>query len=740
MRKLQLLILVSLLINISNAQVTRIATSTSNIANQIPGYNQISSIATKTFSYSPSTPPNATNPIDEDTTTEDPKIYRYADILPVSINITDGNVTSTSVGKVWTLRINVPNALNVGFVFDQFDLSPSAEMYVYDDSRTILDSAIKKTYFDPSSKVGIFPIKGSAVIIHIVELNNFGNLASSLSVQKIEAGFRELQDVGITDDPNTQRTYCIPHMLCYPHRMMSARAVARFVSNGYQGTGTLINNEANNSRAFLLTAFHVVDVNWNGSLWPLGNGVIDADEQAALLGSRFQFQFWRPQCNGNFVATGIQFSGSIVRAQNPASDMLLLELTNPPGIGDAVNYAGWSRQTNASSNNESFINHHPNGKDMRHTQTTRVRSYPLNGNYWQAFYQSGVVTGGSSGAALFNEYNQIIGQLKGGWTTCFFNNYSDRYGKFHKSYTDGNLQQWLSPGQNLQSSPTLVLSSVEIQGNENISCTSPNTYNVPGGLEGCTYEWSVSNNLQIIGSNTNSSVQIQAIANATFNYTGLITCTLRTPFKGTFAGRTLIVTKPVTFSIASISGYYTTGNTTSQLPLTIDYNGDNPVEEGYSYVTITSPEITTQNWSLQQGNPLSWNYNAQYGKLEMNLPANGSALFRLNAPTTCGNAQFEFYFVVGSSSFYSISPNPTSSTLRLSIDEDKLSKRFITKSNDQDIREVLILDKIGNPIIRRVFGKDTRQVNIDIANLKADMYLVRFSNGKTWQALRFSKQ
>jgi hypothetical protein len=283
----------------------------------------------------------------------------------------DGNITSTSVGKVWTLRINIPNALNIGFVFDEFSLSNAAEMYIFNEGQTVLDSAIKMADFSYSSKVGIYPIKGNSVIIYIVEKNNFRKLQSSISVQQLEAGFQNIDDVGDQNNSALQRNIdCIPQIKCYPWHDFSARAVARFVSNGYQGTGTLINNEANNGRAYFLTAFHVVDV--GGGIFGWSNGTIDASEEAALASSRFQFQFWRTQCNGSVNNTFIQFSGSVIRAQNNSSDMLMLELLNPPGIGDGVNYAGWNRQTSRPSNSQSYIIHHPSGEDMRHTQTRFV--------------------------------------------------------------------------------------------------------------------------------------------------------------------------------------------------------------------------------------------------------------------------------------------------------------------------------------------------------------------------------
>lgn len=239
-----LLLLLSCVCIIVNAQIRRVTTSPATISGQIPGYNQVSTIATKTYSYTPSIPPTPPTPIDGDTTTEDDKRYRYADNMSVNINMADGNITNTSIGKVWTLRISIPNALNIGFVFNQFNLSTIAKMYVFNEARTILDSGIKKANFSNSTEVGIFPIKGNSAILYIIELNNFGNLLSSIAIQKLEAGFREIDDVGDTGGQSQRASVnCNPHVQCQPGRMTSARAVARLVSNGGFGTGTMINNE-----------------------------------------------------------------------------------------------------------------------------------------------------------------------------------------------------------------------------------------------------------------------------------------------------------------------------------------------------------------------------------------------------------------------------------------------------------------------------------------------------------------
>lgn len=227
----------------------------------------------------------------------------------------------------------------------------------------------------------------NSVIIYIVEPNNSGTLQSVISIQKIMAGYQPIYDVGTTSGGGTfainggaitngASLACDPLIMCSPGKMPTARAVARFYTgNGFQCSGTLINNEANNGRAFFLTAFHCLDVNKGTFAGYPGNKVLDANEIAALQYSVIQFQFWRTTCNGTENSSGIEFTGSVLRASSVTSDVVLLELLNPPGIGDGVNYAGWNRGTAEPNDNLSSIIHHPQSEDMRLTTTRDVKTF-----------------------------------------------------------------------------------------------------------------------------------------------------------------------------------------------------------------------------------------------------------------------------------------------------------------------------------------------------------------------------
>lgn len=158
--------------------------------------------------------------------------------------MSDGNITSTSVGKVWTLRISVPNAMNIGITFNQFNLSATAEMYIFNEARTVVKGKILKSYFSNTTAVTTSPMTGNSAIVYIVEPNNFGALQSIISIQKIMAGYQPIDDVGTTSGggsfqseggviANGASLNCDPLIMCSPNKMSTARAVARF----YTGNG-----------------------------------------------------------------------------------------------------------------------------------------------------------------------------------------------------------------------------------------------------------------------------------------------------------------------------------------------------------------------------------------------------------------------------------------------------------------------------------------------------------------------
>lgn len=741
MKKILLLICFYTIVVQSKAQILRVATSASTISSQIPGYSQVSAINTKSYSYTPSIPQSKLTPVDEDSTTEDDLLYNYGDNLSVNITTADGNITTTSAGKVWTLRISVPNALNVGFSFNTFNLSPSAEMYVFNEARTVLDSSIKKAHFTNSNRVGIASLKGNSVIIYILEPGNTGAFQSTISIQNIIAGFQELSEVGDINSggPAARASVnCNPLIQCQQSKIPFARAVARFNSNGFQGTGTLINNEGNNGQAYFLTAFHVLDVNRNIFGKPVGNGVLDPDEIGALAEATFQFRFWRTQCNGSVNNAFIEFTGAIVRAAWRNSDVVLLELTNPPGIGDLVNYAGWNRQIGAPSDNSSFIIHHPQGEDMRITSTRNVKNWSWNTNFWTAHYSSGTVDRGSSGSALMNEYGQIVGQLRSGWSSCNYTDFGDRYGKFERSWNGAGFQPWLSPNQGLQSTGLLNLTNIPINGPGTIACTTPAQFSTLPNLLDVTYEWAVTTGLQIISGQGTSTVTISGFPNNNAG-SGFLTLTLRSPTKG--RNRIYTASKQVFISNGSVSGTYNSP-TNSAEPLASFTRFDPTTNNTCLSVAtnMTIPSGSTVSWNgPDNSSEIAWgqsgdNVNIFFSGL------NQTIVLSLSITNSCGTTNLNYRFTCTSMSSCGItplrvalSPNPSSSTMQVTL-TDKTNPNI-----KMAISEIRILDKTGNMKQKKTYGIGQKNISLNISSLTPDVYTILVFNGRTWTSGKFIK-
>ena len=737
MKKTILITLLSVIALYTKGQILKIATTPSAIIAQIPGYSQVSAISTKTYPYTPSTPSTQPTPIDEDSTTEDDRIYDYADVLPVNITIPDGNITSTSVGKVWTLRISIPNALNIGFIFNQFNLSANAEMYIFNESRNVLDSSIKKEHFTNSSTVTVSSITGNAIIIYIIEPNNTGIFQSSISINKLLAGYQSISEVGEAGTNQLARASinCNPMVQCQQDKIPYARAVARMVTEVTPGrfgfcTGTLINNETNNGRAYFLTAFHCIDRN--------KNKVIDQQEIDLLAITDFQFQFWRTVCNGTVNNRTLDFTGAILRASSPNTDVVLLELTNPPGIGDLINYAGWNRQTESPTDNNSFIMHHPQTQDMRITSTQNVKSWFWNSNYWSAHYYSGTVDKGSSGSALMNPGGQIVGQLRGGWSNCNYTDFGDRYGKFDRSWGGAGLQTWLSPIQGLQSTALLNLTDIPINGPGTIACTTPAQFSTLPNLLDVTYQWTVTTGLQIVSGQGTSTVTISGFPNNNVG-SGFLTLTLRSPTKG--RTRIYTATKQVFISNGSVLGTYNspTNSTQPLAPFT-----------RFNQVTNNTCISVATNMTIPAGSTVTWSGPANtseimWGQSGNNVNIYFSALnqeivLSLSVTNSCGTRNFNYRFTRTSTNSCGIaplrvalSPNPSSNNIQISLTE---------KANanlKMDIAEIRIIDKSGSIKLRNTYGAGQKILNLNISTLTPDVYTILVFDKQTWTSEKFIK-
>jgi lysyl endopeptidase len=161
---------------------------------------------------------------------------------------------------------------------------------------------------------------------------------------------------------------------------------------------------------------------------------------------------------------------------------------------------------------------------------------------------------------------------------------------------------------------------------------------------------------------------------------------------------------------------------------------------------VYNTELEGGTWSLLSGSVVTWWSNIGAHLSFYPAGASGELIkFRLTKNNSCGNQYYDFYFTPtlynnSSYSIYTVSPNPASSMVRITVDEAKLSQEKIAKSNSQDIKEITIVDKMGVVISRQIFGKNIRMANLNVSNLKPDIYILKIFNGKDYTSLKFIKE
>jgi len=728
MKKTNVLLYLLCLSFFAEAQYIIQATTPTYLTSRVPAYAQVTSYNTVTINYTPTVPPPPVTPIDDDTTHMFDDVDNFGDVLTTAYSIANGNVTTTSLGKVWTLKISIPNALNVGIHFSPLGLAPGAEMYIFTPDLSVLVDSVVRPLFTDTTTVAIPSLSSNSVIIYILERGNTGAIKSTIGINQVVAGYEAIPPFGSNGEiakgvmpiaaVNSVSPFgilgasvdCDPSIQCQPIKIPDGRCVARLVANGKGCTGTLINNERLDGRPYFLTALHCIDKN--------NDGFIDVNEINGLNFASLVFQYWRAACTGN-PTTSINFSGLTLRTYSRQSDFALLEMQEAPGIGDGVNYAGWNRVDNPI-NNGPYILHHPQQKDMRITTPSRVVSWFWNGNYWSARYSSGTVDHGSSGAPLFNEFDEVAGQLSSGWSNCNFTAFGDRYGKLGMAWNSG-VSNFIAPIQNLTRQSILVTTPLSITGPSTISCGSSVQFSVPNFFN-CTFTWTAGPNLTITSGANTSRITVTATAGN--------------------------LSSNVQLHIHSASGHNRDVNL--NLPLTLSTNG--PVAAAITNVNVAPvPNTQIDVTSSIPGGSTATSYKFYVDNIVVKsgtgLPTNvvtlngggcGSHNVYLQLINNCGSSNSNKWFYTRTCAAFVISPNPATDFINIrsvntapQTDVAVNSVQNSTAGNSEiaKIKTVTIYNTTAKIIRQQAYPSGVDEAKINIAGLATGTYWVKVNDG-----------
>jgi len=339
-------------------------------------------------------------------------------------------------GRVWRLMIRCPGAYSINLLYDTYRLPPGARLFVYDDSRQMVLGAFTERNNKDHFKFATAPVKGDVTIVEYYEPAEVRGLGK-ISISRVVHGYRNVffggdKDVtGFGDSGPCNNNVNCPEGVPWQNEIRSVAMI--LTGGGYRiCTGALVNNVREDATPYFLTANHCLG---GESSWI------------------FMFNYESPTCSNIDGPTDYTVQGSILRATYSTSDFALLQLTEQPPDSYNVYFAGWSNVDTPSQSSTGI--HHPSGDIKKisfdYDPVTSTEYLQTSGTtHWRiGNWEDGTTEPGSSGSPLFDQNHRIVGQLHGGYASCYSIT-PDWYGKFATSWNGGGssstrLKDWLDP-------------------------------------------------------------------------------------------------------------------------------------------------------------------------------------------------------------------------------------------------------------------------------------------------------
>lgn len=641
------------------------------------------------------------------------KQFIIAVAIPSNIDVVTAaswiNEGRYSYGKY---TIHADSAKTLSLNFDRFYLPEGTELYIYNHDGAMIMGPISSSENNEQQIWGSAIYKGEDLNIEIKILND-SIKEFKLHISNIAYGYKQIfvdKTVGFG-----LSGFCNINVLCplgtgWENERNSVALITN--SDGTAlCTGALIANTCNSNIPYFLTANHCYAASTNVASW------------------RFQFQAWSATCTPNANSDGVLFNGSTLKANSAASDFALVQLNQTPGTTSGLSYAGWNRGTGAAT--QMIGIHHPRGDVMKISldNNPTIKTAYLGGagtTHWQVTWVNGVTEGGSSGSPLFDQNHRIVGQLHGGWSSCFSTDLRDWYGAFDVSWTGGGtnstrLSNWLDPG----GTGTTTVNTI------NVSALNPSSGTVQS----------------VTGPTSLCSGTAQVIFNVDgATYTGPVSWTSSNPAIATVTptGNPATVTK-VGAGNVSIIGTITGGCPSSAISRSRFISVGVPPVPTITYTkttttdyifTATSDFIGGYDWFID-GTQRRWNAD---GVTYWTIPCYQSISIYARQSNGCGSSAYStplnVYNWCTLSALqlqYTVYPNPASSIVTIQPAATAAQPVKISKMNPDaanGISAVRIFDGSGN--IRKEMklprGSNKAQINVD--DLQSGVYYVEISDGK----------
>lgn len=388
-------------------------------------------------------------------------IERVVDLSPEF----NGGWVETETMDIWRVHIISPDALSLGVLFSEYELSEGVRIFLYDESGKHIKGAFTHKNNKDFGSLFVSHIPGEQVIIEMQvdkETTDYGKLRiGSVSHAVIPLfGTKKQTNSGLGESQD-----CEIDINCEEGEEWQTikKSVCLITTPRLYCTGILVNNTSYNGKPYVLTAEHCLNADYYAN------------------NSTFTFRFENSACFINDAVADKSISGADVISTGDTIDFTLLKLSETPPRAYELYFAGWD--VREKTYESSVTLHHPNADAMKisydfDTQYTPeevpgdLNDYLVPSNYWIKQWDIGTTEGGSSGSPLFNPNKRLIGLLSGGLAYCgdsigyneetghtIFSSYNsvlDKYNKndyysrlyyswdYHED-SDKQLKRWLDP-------------------------------------------------------------------------------------------------------------------------------------------------------------------------------------------------------------------------------------------------------------------------------------------------------
>lgn len=338
---------------------------------------------------------------------------------------------------VWRLALQADGAMGLRVYFSRFQAG-AGEVWVYSQDGSQAFGPYSGSGIDGSGEFWSNTIFGDALV---VEYQPAEPLTADGSTPGVPFLIPQVSQMVVEEQPLAAGS-CELDVSCYSNWSSAASGVGMYLfqSGGatYACSGALVNNTANDSTPYFLTANHCV---------------------ADAAGAASVEVFWNDQsasCNGGGpnLANLPRTLGAAYLASAPisAGDFSLLRLNPLPNIN--LNFFGWNSSASAVPMGASLTGiHHPAADYTRVSFGSRVSDAAAqvgsdlapSSLYYQVLESAGKVEPGSSGSPLLTADKMIVGTLTYGPSTnaCSTSPFVAGYARFSAAYP--SLSKWLSP-------------------------------------------------------------------------------------------------------------------------------------------------------------------------------------------------------------------------------------------------------------------------------------------------------